>query len=105
MNTCCLSCMAHGKVRPATALGAIVRLCVNCLIFCLSLVLSHNLLSAAPMIASETIYTYEVIPERPHHSRFFTQGLKLHNSRFYESSGLYNQSFIPRFPIDTTDED
>lgn len=79
--------------------------CVNRLIFCLSLVLSHNLLSAPSGIASETIYTYEVIAERPHDSRFFTQGLELHNNQFYESSGLYNQSFITRYPIDTTDKD
>jgi glutamine cyclotransferase len=85
-------------------MGVIVKLFFNQLIVCLSLLLSANLLGMPDARASATIYHYQVIAERAHDGSFFTQGLELHNHQFYESSGLYNQSFITRYPVAVDDQ-
>lgn len=38
--------------------------------------------------------SYKILTSAPIPSNIFTQGLAVHNSRLYYSSGLYNQSFI-----------
>ena len=42
---------------------------------------------------------YEIVSERPHPNRAFTQGLLIVNDEFIESSGLYRQSFVQRYPV------
>lgn len=42
---------------------------------------------------------YEVIGEREHPHKAFTQGLLIHQGQFVESSGLYRQSFVQRYPV------
>src|SRR5690606_1374797 len=60
-------------------------------------------LCTLPWLSDGTIYQYEVIAEREHNSRVFTQGLEIHQGHFYESSGLYNQSFLTRYPVSDPD--
>ncbi len=48
--------------------------------------------TAAPQPAWQVVESYG------HDRRIFTQGLELHGNRLYESSGLYNQSFIQHVP-------
>lgn len=49
--------------------------------------------TAAPLIPYETLET------RTHKTSTFTQGLQIFDGEFYESSGLYGQSFLARYPI------
>lgn len=43
---------------------------------------------------------YEIIETIKHDPELFTQGLIFVNGYFYESSGLYNKSFIRRYSVD-----
>jgi len=45
--------------------------------------------------------TYQVINTYPHSTDHFTQGLEIHNGKFYESTGLKGKSGIFRFDINT----
>lgn len=45
---------------------------------------------------------YELIKVRSHVPSTFTQGLEIHAGEFYESSGLYGQSYLARYPIADT---
>jgi len=42
---------------------------------------------------------YDLIGERYHNPKIFTQGLEIHQDKFYESSGLYNLSNWLIYPI------
>lgn len=50
--------------------------------------------AAVPNIA------YEIAGSRTHKPTTFTQGLEIYKGEFYESSGLYGQSFLARYPIE-----
>lgn len=54
-------------------------------------------LNAAPEIP------FEIIGERYHNPKSFTQGLEIHNDKFYESSGLYNDSYWLIYPVQFQD--
>ena len=42
---------------------------------------------------------YEIVAERSHKPSLFTQGLLVKDGVFYESSGLYGQSFLAAYPV------
>ncbi len=62
-------------------------------IVCTFLMLQTTAIFAAPNIQ------FEIIGERYHNPDIFTQGLEIHDDKFYESSGLYNQSYWLIYPI------
>lgn len=51
---------------------------------------------AAPLQAAPAL-TYEVIARYPHRTHAFTQGLELAGDTLYESSGLYEKSYVARW--------
>jgi glutamine cyclotransferase len=67
--------------------------------FCLTLIISANGLCAQSLFAPAIAYNYDIIAERNHNPSLFTQGLVLDNDEFYESSGLYEKSFLARYPV------
>lgn len=88
------------------------------LAFCLSLLVGAKAIAetAAPItpttapttlapittnVATDRIVQYrlEVIAERSHKTRLFTQGLLIDGDHFYESSGLYGRSMLASYPI------
>ena len=42
-------------------------------------------------------YSYQIMEQRPHDTRLFTQGLTLNEGQFYESGGRYGQSRLVRY--------
>lgn len=64
-------------------------------LLCTSLQLIAN---PAVALTTETI-GHEVIAERTHKPSLFTQGFLVDGDHFYESSGLYKQSFLASYPI------
>lgn len=62
-------------------------------LLCTSLLLIANTATAGDSLP------YELIAERTHKPTLFTQGLLVDGDHFYESSGLYNQSFLASYPI------
>lgn len=76
-------------------------LCIQRWAFCLTLAVSANWVLANPQASlGATIYGYEIIAERSHKNTLFTQGLVLDGGHFYESSGLYKQSLLVRYPVE-----
>lgn len=68
-----------------------------CALLCISLLGIANLLSANADAAASI--PFEILAERTHKPSLFTQGLLVDGDHFYESSGLYNQSFLATYPI------
>lgn len=62
------------------------------LIALLIFVMSSSL-QAAPDIP------YQLLHKRPHPHQAFTQGLLIHGDQIVESSGLYRQSYVQRYPV------
>lgn len=48
---------------------------------------------------------YQVISQRNHPNKPFTQGLLIDQGYFYESSGLYGRSYLQRYPIEEGEPD
>ena len=46
-------------------------------------------------------YGYEVVKTYPHNTDHFTQGLEIHNNKFYESTGEKGKSHIFQFDLNT----
>lgn len=46
-------------------------------------------------------YSYEVVNTYPHNIEHFTQGLEIHNNKFYESTGEKGKSGIYQFDVQT----
>lgn len=46
-------------------------------------------------------YSYEIVKTYPHNTEHFTQGLEIHDNKFYESTGQNGQSGIYLFDIQT----
>ena len=46
-------------------------------------------------------YGYKVVKTYPHNEDHFTQGLEIHNNKFYESTGLKGKSAIYQFDLNT----
>jgi glutaminyl-peptide cyclotransferase len=65
-----------------------------CYIILILFSLQSNVIFAAPEIH------FEVIGERHHNPELFTQGLEVHDDKFYESSGLYNKSHWLIYPVE-----
>lgn len=53
-----------------------------------------------PYLAAAPNIEFTLVEKRPHNPNAFTQGLFIENDMFYESSGLYQRSFVTRYPID-----
>ncbi len=66
-------------------------------LLCTSLLCIANLLPAAAHAAAPI--PFEILAERTHKPSLFTQGLLVEGDYFYESSGLYNQSFLVSYPV------
>jgi len=49
---------------------------------------------AVPARAQVPVYDFEVVAQYPHNSRFFTQGLLIHDGRLYEGTGRYGESAL-----------
>tara|TARA_R100000306_G_scaffold25596_2_gene28837 strand:- start:103688 stop:104491 length:804 start_codon:yes stop_codon:yes gene_type:complete len=49
---------------------------------------------AVPARAQVPVYDFEVVAQYPHNSRFFTQGLLVHDGRLYEGTGRYGESAL-----------
>ena len=64
-------------------------------LLCTSLPLIAN---PAAALTADTL-AYELIAERSHKPGLFTQGFLVDGDHFYESSGLYKQSFLVSYPI------
>ena len=47
------------------------------------------------------LFGYEVIKTYPHNTEHFTQGLEIHNNKFYESTGEKGKSAIYQFDLST----
>lgn len=47
------------------------------------------------------LYSYEVVKTYPHNTDHFTQGLEIHNGKFYESTGENGKSGIYQFDLNT----
>lgn len=56
------------------------------------------MLHSAAIFAAPEIH-FDIVGERYHNPEIFTQGLEIHEDKFYESSGLYNQSKWMIYPI------
>jgi glutaminyl-peptide cyclotransferase len=56
------------------------------------------MLQASAIFAAPEIH-FEIAGERYHNPEIFTQGLEIHDDKFYESSGLYYQSHWLIYPI------
>ncbi|WP_162141149.1 glutaminyl-peptide cyclotransferase [Simiduia agarivorans] len=54
---------------------------------------------SASTFAAPVPLEYQILHERAHPHRAFTQGLLIHRGQFVESSGLYRQSFVQRYPV------
>jgi glutaminyl-peptide cyclotransferase len=54
-------------------------------------------------IFAATGISYEVVAERYHNPQLFTQGLEMHDEKFYESSGLYAKSEWLIYPVKFSD--
>lgn len=54
---------------------------------------------SAGAFAAPVTLGYQILQERAHPHRAFTQGLLIHDGQFVESSGLYGQSFVQRYPV------
>jgi len=67
-------------------------------LFCLSwsFIANAEISSAATPLPVK--YTYQVLAERGHNTRLFTQGLVLDQGTFYETSGLYGRSMLVSYP-------
>lgn len=50
--------------------------------------------------AEITIYDYTVINKYPHNTRFFTQGLLIHEGHLYEGTGRYGESALMKLNLD-----
>lgn len=66
-------------------------------LLCTSLLCIANLLPVKTYAA--TSIAFEILAERTHKPTLFTQGLLVDGDHFYESSGLYNQSFLVTYPV------
>ena len=66
-------------------------------LLCTSLLCIANLIPATAHAAAPI--PFEILAERTHKPTLFTQGLLVDGDHFYESSGLYNQSFLAIYPI------
>jgi glutaminyl-peptide cyclotransferase len=51
-------------------------------------------LSAPGAAAQVPVYDYQIIKQYPHNTRFFTQGLLVHEGRLFEGTGQYGQSML-----------
>jgi glutaminyl-peptide cyclotransferase len=58
------------------------------------LILGLVLSIAAPARAQVPVYDFEIVAQYPHNSRFFTQGLLVHDGRLYEGTGRYGESAL-----------
>ncbi len=47
------------------------------------------------------LYSYDIVHTYPHNTEHFTQGLEIHNNKFYESTGQNGQSGIFQFDLNT----
>ena len=47
-----------------------------------------------------TIYDYTVVNSYPHNTRFFTQGLQVHEGYLYEGTGRYGESALMQLRLD-----
>ena len=80
-------------MRNVVAISAIVMV----LLFAPAM---SNIAGATTAAFSPENLTVELVATRSHPNLAFTQGLIIEQQEFIESSGLYKQSFVQRYPID-----
>jgi len=67
------------------------------------LLLSGTALASAEAEPPANSPAWQLVESHAHHDAIFTQGLELHGNRLYESSGLYQKSFLQHVPYPAPD--
>lgn len=88
--------LAERRQRPCISFGITGSLPYGAAgknLLCL-LLIGLALSIAVPARAQVPVYDFEVVAQYPHNSRFFTQGLLIHDGRLYEGTGRYGESAL-----------
>lgn len=74
-------------------------------LLCISLIFIANSHATSQIKnhASQHPLGYDILAERKHNTNLFTQGLFIHDNKFYESSGLYGKSRLVSYYVDEPD--